>query len=201
MFISMMVFVLARAESWQRSSNSLQLISFRNWVLMEPFQMMPRQNLLLPGLSYWKPFLWARACLFVSISRQLLWVWYDHVEALILLLRFVVIFKILLVKLFKEPDADKAILFLFIFFFWSQTTLSDVHAHIHTIVNHSHSPPPPPHLSPEHVRCHGLIWLLRKSAVIEQTPSEIWWQMGPDPSKLLSAQIEISFSLLLTEMK
>lgn len=55
--------------------------------------------------------------------------------------------------------------------------------------------------SAEHVRCPALIWLLRKSAVIEQTPGEIWWQMGPDPSKLLSAQIEISFSLLLTEMK
>lgn len=56
-------------------------------------------------------------------------------------------------------------------------------------------------LSLELVRCCGLIWLHRKSAVIEQTASEIWWQMGPDPSKLLSAQIEISFSLLLGKMK
>lgn len=55
--------------------------------------------------------------------------------------------------------------------------------------------------SSPHGRCCGLIWLHRKTAVIQQTPREIWWQMGPDPGKLLSAQIEISFSLLLAEMK
>lgn len=101
----------------------------------------------------------------------------------------------------KTDEMFSVFLLILFYLFLSQTTLSD--------------PLPPPILffiplsfslslspfSPEHVRCRGLIWLLRKSAVIEQTPSEIWWQMGPDPSKLLSAQIEISFSLLLTEMK
>lgn len=57
MFISTIMFVPVKAENWQCWDDSLQLISFWNWVLMEPFQTMLRQNLLLPRLSYWKPFL------------------------------------------------------------------------------------------------------------------------------------------------
>lgn len=57
MFISTIMFVPVQAANWQCCDDSLQLISFWNWVLMELFQMMPRQNLLLPSLSYSQPFL------------------------------------------------------------------------------------------------------------------------------------------------